>query len=110
MDSNAYSQLSKTEYIDRLRKIFSTREYVHLQFEDNVTRMIDLPAINGINKGAAFGIEIKQRYESTGYSDDGYLTMVFDTRGKLPIIHVRLWQPDKNNMMSLQEFISRFNK
>lgn len=105
-----YSQLSKTEYIDRLRKIFSTREYVHLQFEDNVTRMIDLPAINGINKGAAFGIEIKQRYESTGYSDDGYLTMVFDTRGKLPIIHVRLWQPDKNNMMSLQEFISRFNK
>lgn len=106
----AYSQLSKTEYIDRLRKIFSTREYVHLQFEDNVTRMIDLPAINGINKGAAFGIEIKQRYESTCYSDDGYLTMVFDTRGKLPIIHVRLWQPDKNNMMSLQEFISRFNK
>lgn len=106
----AYSQLSKTEYIDRLRKIFSTREYVHLQFEDNVTRMIDLPAINGINKGAAFGIEITQRYESTGYSDDGYLTMVFDTRGKLPIIHVRLWQPDKNNMMSLQEFISRFNK
>lgn len=106
----AYSQLSKTEYIDRLRKIFSAREYVHLQFEDNVTRMIDLPAINGINKGAAFGIEIKQRYESTGYSDDGYLTMVFDTRGKLPIIHVRLWQPDKNNMMSLQEFISRFNK
>lgn len=106
----AYSQFSKTEYIDRLRKIFSTREYVHLQFEDNVTRMIDLPAINGINKGAAFGIEIKQRYESTGYSDDGYLTMVFDTRGKLPIIHVRLWQPDKNNMMSLQEFISRFNK
>ena len=106
----AYSQLSKTEYIDRLRKIFSTREYVHLQFEDNVTRMIDRPAINGINKGAAFGIEIKQRYESTGYSDDGYLTMVFDTRGKLPIIHVRLWQPDKNNMMSLQEFISRFNK
>lgn len=104
----AYSQLSKTEYIDRLRKIFNTREYVHLQFEDNVTRMIDLPAINGINKGAAFGIEIKQRYESTGYSDDGYLTMVFDTRGKLPIIHVRLWQPDKNNMMSLQEFISRF--
>lgn len=106
----AYSQLSKTEYIDRLRKIFNTREYVHLQFEDNVTRTIDLPAINGINKGAAFGIEIKQRYESTGYSDDGYLTMVFDTRGKLPIIHVRLWQPDKNNMMSLQEFISRFNK
>lgn len=106
----AYSKLSKTEYIDRLRKIFGSREYVHLQFEDNVTRMIDLPAINGINKGAAFGIEIKQRYESTGYSDDGYLTMVFDTRGKLPIIHVRLWQPDKNNMMSLQEFISRFNK
>lgn len=106
----AYSQLSKSEYIERLRKIFGCREYVHLQFEDNVTRMIDLPAINGINKGAAFGIEIKQRYESTGYSDDGYLTMVFDTRGKLPIIHVRLWQPDKNNMVSLQEFISRFNK
>ncbi len=105
-----YTRHTKEEYIDRLRNIFGCREYVHLQFEDNVTKMINLPAINGINKGAAFGIEIKQRYESTGYSDDGYLTMVFDTRGKLPIIHVRLWQPDKNNMMSLQEFISRFNK
>lgn len=36
----AYSQLSKTEYIDRLRKIFNTREYVHLQFEDNVTSVV----------------------------------------------------------------------
>lgn len=106
----AYSKFTKQEYINRLKKIFDCREYVHLLFEDNVTKLIDLPAIDGINTGAAFGIEIKQRYESTGYSDDGYLTMVFDTRGKQPVIHVRLWQPDKNGMISLQEFISRFKK
>lgn len=103
----AYSRLSKKEYIDRLGKIFSSREYVHLTFENNVTKMINLPS--SVSKGAAFGIEIRQRYDSSGYSDEGFLTLVFDTRGQLPIIHVRLWQPDKTNMISLQEFISKFS-
>lgn len=103
----AYSKHTKSEYIQRLGKIFQNREYVHLTFENNVTNLINLPSV--IPDGAAFGIEIKQRYSSSGYSDEGYLTLAFDTRGEHPIIHVRLWQPDKTDMMSLQEFISKFS-
>lgn len=102
-----YSKLTKKEYIDRLKKIFASREYVHLTFENNITKKIALPSM--VSEGAAFGIEINQRYDSSGYSDEGYLTLVFDTRGKYPVIHVRLWQPDKANMVSLQEFISKFS-
>ena len=102
-----YSRHTKTEYIQRLGDIFKNRDYVHLTFENNVTKLIDLPSV--VTQGAAFGIEIKQRYTSSTYSDEGYLTLVFDTRGKHPIIHVRLWQPDKTDMMSLQDFISKFS-
>lgn len=101
-----YSRHTKKEYIQRLDRIFKEREFVHLSFENNVTNIINLPSV--VNRGAAFGIEIKQRYISTGYSDEGYLTLIFDTRGKNPIIHVRLWQPNKTGMMGLQEFISKF--
>lgn len=101
-----YSRHTKAEYIQRLKDIFDNREYVHLSFENNITKLIDLPTV--VTRGAAFGIEIKQRYTSSSYSDEGYLTMAFDTRGEHPIIHVRLWQPDKTEMVSLQEFISNF--
>lgn len=101
-----YSRHTKTEYIQRLGDIFKTRDYVHLTFENNITKLINLPSV--IRHGAAFAIEIKQRYTSSSYSDVGYLTLVFDTRGKNPIIHVRLWQPDKTEMMSLNDFINKF--
>jgi len=101
-----YSRHTKAEYIQRLGEIFKDREYVHLTFENNITKLIDLPKV--VVRGAAFGIEIKQRYTSSSYSDEGYLTLVFDTRGEHPVIHVRLWQPDKADMVSLQEFISKF--
>lgn len=102
-----YSRHTKEEYIRRLNDIFKNREYVHLTFENNITKLIDLPSV--VTHGAAFAIEIKQRYSSSTYSDEGYLTLAFDTRGEHPIIHVRLWQPDKTEMMSLQEFISKFS-
>ena len=101
-----YSKHTKSEYIQRLGDIFQKRDYVHLTFENNVTKLINLPSV--VSHGAAFGIEIKQRYSSSTYSDEGYLTLALDTRGEHPIIHVRLWQPDKTEMMSLQEFVSKF--
>lgn len=102
-----YSRHTKEEYIRRLKHIFDSKEFAHLTFENNVTKIIDLPSV--VERGAAFGIEIKQRYVSPGYSDEGYLTLAFDTRGEHPIIHVRLWQPDQTGMVSLQEFISKFS-
>ena len=102
-----YSKYTKEEYINRLSKIFKQNEFVHLSFEDNVTNMIEMPS--NFDRGAAFGIQIRQRYASQGYSDEGYLTLFLDTRGESPIIRVRLWQPDYTEMITLQKFISNFN-
>lgn len=103
-----YSRLTKSEYLERLRKIFKEREYVNLTFENNVTKIVETPSI--FAEGALFGIEIRQRYASSGYSDDGYLTLLFDTRHELPIIYYRMWQPDKTDMIGLQEFIDKIPK
>jgi hypothetical protein len=34
---------------------------------------------------------------------------MLDASGVLPIIHVRLWQPEKTKMMDLESFINKFN-
>ena len=101
-----YNKQNKQQYISRLAGIFRKNEYVHLTFENNETQLLQIP---GVETGAAFGIQIRQRYVSSNYSDDGYLTFMLDPSGPLPIIHVRLWQPDKGDLMNLDEFLSNFN-
>lgn len=101
-----YSRYSKSEYINKLKSIFDSREFVHLAFEDNRSVQISLPSV--YSAGAAFGIEIKQRYTSPVYSDEGYLTLLFDTTTEPKTIHARLWQPDKIEGISLGEFINLF--
>lgn len=100
-----YTRLSKQQFIDRLKKQFDERDYVHLTFEDNQTKVINAPRLP---KGTAFAIQINQIYNSPTYSDKGYLTLVLDASQELPVIHVRLWQPDKADLMSLDEFMNNF--
>ncbi len=101
----SYTKLNKRQYLTRLGQQFKDREYVHLTFEDNITKVINAPRIP---KGTAFAIQINQLYNSPVYSDRGYLTLVLDTSMELPIIHVRLWQPEKKEMLTLDEFMNKF--
>lgn len=100
-----FTRMSKAQYISKLRSHFNDREYIHLTFEDNQTKVINAPRIP---EGTAFAIQINQMYNSPVYSDRGYLTLVLDASKELPIIHVRLWQPEKSNMMTLDEFMNKF--
>lgn len=104
-DQVSYTRLSKQQFIDRLQQQFDSREYTHLTFEDNETKVINAPRLP---KGTAFAIQINQIYNSPVYSDQGYLTLVLDASRELPIIHVRLWQPEKADLMTLDEFMSNF--
>lgn len=102
-----YDVYSKEQYIKKLKKDFSSREYMHFTFQDN-----DIYSLNpkgAIKKGAAVAIQINQIYNTPSYSDQGYLTLLLDTSNPLPIIYVRLWQPDKTDMMSIEQFISKLN-
>lgn len=100
-----FTRQNKQQYLSKLRQHFKEREYIHLTFEDNQTKVINAPRIP---KGTAFAIQINQMYNSPVYSDRGYLTLVLDASKELPIIHVRLWQPDKKDMLTLDEFMNKF--
>lgn len=99
-----YRKQNKTQYLNAVKKHFKNREYIHLTFEDNKTKVITSPRIPA---GTAFAIEINQSYDSSVYSDKGYLTLLLDASKDLPIIHVRLWQPDKTDL-DIDQFINHF--
>lgn len=104
-DDVQFTTKNKQQYIETLRRHFNDREYIHLTFQDNQTKMINAPRIP---QGSALAIQINQIYNSPTYSDQGYLTLVLDTSNELPIIHVRLWQPDKTDLVGLDEFMSKW--
>ena len=106
-----FKRETKTQFLSKLKRHFNDREYIHLTFEDNQTKVINAPRIP---KGTAFAIQINQMYnsegyESPGYSDRGYLTLVLDASKKLPIIHVRYWEPEQNDLMTLDEFMQKWS-
>ncbi len=99
-------QYTKKEFMQRLKKQFESREYVHLTFEDNTTRFVNAQRLP---YGTVFAIQIKQFYSSPVYSDEGYLNLMFDVSQEVPLIHVRYWYPGKTEMMSLDEFAGKWS-
>ena len=91
--------MTKSQYIERLKQVFAKQEYVNIQFEDA-----------GVKKANPFreryAIIIKQNYYSTTYADKGYLFLLADISDpEKPIIHVRVWDEDKNELMEHGEWI-----
>jgi len=83
-----YTQQRKHEYIEKLRtRVFPAAKYIHVTFTD--IRVSKHPSIDGY-----YGVMLRQGYQSSNYSDDGYLFMIWDFRDEShPQIHVRTWQP-----------------
>lgn len=93
-ESVKYDTLSKSQYMERLRRHFRTKEYINLNFTDTDFQR----ARNG---DEFYGIRVRQEYFSNTYGDVGYLFLLVDLRFEEPIIHVRVWQNDKLPMESL---------
>ena len=85
-----YNHYTKQEYMKRLEHVFSSREFINIDFEDNTLKKSN-------SNPNIFGVQIKQNYQSSSYSDQGYLFLLIDfsVRNE-PTIHVRTWQPDKD--------------
>ncbi|MDY0016916.1 MAG: hypothetical protein RBS89_03675 [Candidatus Delongbacteria bacterium] len=82
-----YDKMGKKEYINRLKMAFNSNEFININFEENT--------VEKKNKQKIYSLEIKQFYNSTNYSDEGYLFLLMDLRNiKEPKIYVRAWQPD----------------
>lgn len=86
-DKVKFIRLSKREYLDRLRQVFQLNSFVSVTFEGlDVRTHGKYPDI--------YGIQLKQRWRSSSYSDEGYLFVMMDfQKPENPIIHVRAWQP-----------------
>lgn len=85
-----YKKQSKQEYISRLKKSFATNSWINVKFDDVKVVKHPNPRMEGF-----YGVTVHQLYSnSSGYSDDGYLFLLWDFRDKDNVqIHVRTWQP-----------------
>jgi len=82
-----YLKYSKTEYVDRLGRIFAQNNWIDVGFSEiEILRHPKHPEI--------YGVSLTQYYNSTNYSDEGYLFLLIDFKNRdKPKIHVRTWQP-----------------
>lgn len=84
----SYNKLSKAEYLTRLKNSFKVNKYINVRFDD--VKIVKHPTKEGF-----YGVTVHQLYaNSSGYSDDGYLFLLWDFRDTNKVqIHVRTWQP-----------------
>jgi len=86
-----YNRQSREEYIRNLRYSFNSKEYVNIQFEESQIR-------KGGKGGSIYGVQIKQNYYSSNYGDQGWLFLMVDLNDPVePVIHVRTWQPARDD-------------
>jgi hypothetical protein len=84
-----YVKLSKEQYVDNLRSLFRKNRFVKVEFTDFKIQ-------SHYSKPYFYGVQIRQKWHSASYSDDGYLFLLIDLRNENePIIWVRTWQPSK---------------
>lgn len=95
-------QKSKREYMDGLREgAFAKKSFLNVRFGDfKIVRHEKIPWL--------YGISCQQEWNSSTYSDKGYLFLMMDFRSLTePIIHVRTWQPkafDDGQYVTLDDF------
>jgi len=88
---------SKREYIDSLRQAFKRNAFVKVTFDKiEIVRHSRFPDF--------YGIKVEQQWNSSRYSDHGYLFIMIDfEKPESPVIHVRAWQPEKFHNGSVVE-------
>lgn len=96
-----YNKYSKQQYLAQLRNVFAKQGYINVKFDDiKVVR-------HGANPNF-YGVTLIQHYNSSTYSDEGILFLVWDfTNPDEPRIEVRTWQPmatDDKDVFTLNNF------
>lgn len=85
-----YNKQNKEQYLNNLRNAFNNNSYIKVSFDNITIAKHPDPKKEGI-----YGVTVHQRWNSSNYSDEGYVFMVWDFRNPdEPQIHVRTWQPE----------------
>ena len=92
-----YNRLTKDQYLKNLRRTFDSNEFINLRFTHN-----DIQWLEKYEKENLFAIQIGQEYHSSSYGDKGYLFLLVDmTNPDAPLIKVRTWQPNEEDISKL---------
>lgn len=83
-----YLTFSKKEYLERQATIFKGQSDILVEF--STFKIMKKQGADNV-----FGVEMRQNYYSTAYSDEGYLFLLIDFNHKDPLIYVRAWQPQE---------------
>lgn len=98
-----YRKQDKQQYMQSLKRIFARNKYIDIKFDK----------ISVVRHGAKpdfYGVTLHQDWNTSTYSDEGWLFLLWDFRDELhPIIHVRTWQPHQmiqteDDIFSLDDF------
>ena len=105
-----YNVYKKEEYLNSLERVFKNNSYLNIIFEDIKVR-------SHATKDYLFGVKLVQHWNSSNYSDKGYLFLLWDfgseddqrnRPNEYPKIHVRTWQPydetPKEELFDLVDF------
>lgn len=92
-----YNRDNKQEYLKYLKESFARKEFINIRFTD-----ADVQTLNKTAGKELYGIQLRQEYTSSNYSDKGYLFLMIDfTDKEEPLIMVRTWQPNEEDMNKL---------
>ncbi len=86
-----YKKYNKEQYLSHVKDGFRRKAWIRVGFD-----MIKVKRHPNPKKQDFYGVTLHQSYQSSNYSDEGYLFLLWDFRDESsPQIHVRTWQPDK---------------
>ncbi|MDE7414235.1 MAG: hypothetical protein K2N05_10690 [Muribaculaceae bacterium] len=86
-----YTKFDKDTYIQKLKEDFRRKSFIQLVFEDTYISKAAVP--EGLIDNEVIWIELNQKYESSNYSDRGYLALQINLRPVGSEINVRTWTP-----------------
>ncbi|MCL1850451.1 MAG: hypothetical protein FWF70_03455 [Bacteroidetes bacterium] len=85
-----YVTQTKEQYLKKLRIIFNAIKYINVVFNDiEIMKHPKYPEI--------YGVTLKQYWNTSSYSDEGFLFLLIDFTEADPVIHIRAWQPSVFN-------------
>lgn len=93
---------NKQEYMSSLEQVFRKNQFIKVGFDE-------IEIVQHRKYNSIYGVTLLQYWNSSAYSDKGYLFLMIDFRDELkPLIHVRSWQPQKftepDSVISLGDF------
>jgi hypothetical protein len=84
---------NKQQYMGNLQTVFSRNQFIDVSFDD-------IEVMRHGTKDYLYGVNLRQVWRSSNYSDDGYLFLLIDFEDEShPLVHVRAWQPHKDTRM-----------